>query len=640
MADSPRASSLEGPLARNIERADSVIRDEQPCEAVHTQAIAAVSFAPWASRCLAFCEAVLGAIIGVVLCIMLAVCIVNIILSQAAARALIGSDEAQVWLFVLLVFCGLPLVSGSALAMRLDIVSARLGPRGQALCALIAEAAVMQAALVFISGGITIVEAIGGTSPVLALPEPLRFAPVVFGGTVTVILGLLRHGAERRLMVGLLAVVLGGAGWLVAQYLVLPPAAAPGLVAGGIAFLLLFLGAPLPHALICGLSLALPFGALLPEAAIVQNTVSGVGRITLLAIPFFLLAGALMTLGGLAERLVAFAASLVGHLRGGLSQTVLVTNTLFAGISGSSIADAALGAKIFTPALIARGYAPERAAAIVAATSVLPNIIPPSIAFLILAAATNLSVGALFFGGLVAGLMLAAFLAVALHLMAVPGAQSAPVSTMGRMHAFWRAVPALGLALIILVCIRFGVTTTTEAAGLAASYALGVALWVKRGDMRAVAATFARSAGEAAAVGLLIGAAAPFVFLLAVDDLPGMIETAFAPLNGPWSFVLFANLLLLVAGCFLDIGAAILLLAPLLLPVAARAGLDPIDFGVILIVNLMIGGLTPPVGMLVYVSSRLSGLQASKVFRAVMPLVATLLAGLAVISVFAILRAQ
>lgn len=586
-----------------------------------------------------FLERLTGGLGGGILAILLGLVLVAVVARYFASYSIPGSDELAIWLHVAMVFVCLPLVSGSSLAMRLDIVSSHLGRTGRALCNFIADAVIIHASLVLLTGGIAVVRQMGGVSPMLGVPEWVRFAPVVFGASLTIIVTFLNSVGDGKILSGLLAVMAGAGLWLFSHYGVFEPVAFPSFIAGGVALMLLFLGAPLPHALVCGLSIAIPFGAALPEPAIIQNTVSGIGKFMLLAIPFFLLAGVLMNIGGLAQRLVALAASLVGHFRGGIAQTTLVTNVLFAGVSGSSIADAAFGAKVFTPALIEHGYKPERAAAIVAATSVLPNIIPPSIAFLILASVTNLSVGALFLGGLAGGVLLAAFLAAGLYFMSVDiGRRQERASSKDRSRALINAVPALGLAVIILVCIRFGVMTTTEAAGLAGFYALCVAWWTGGAGSRRIRQAFVQSAGEAAAVGLLIGTSAPFVFLLAVDDLPSMVQQVFASLDGPLAVLLLANAILLVAGCFLDIGAAILLLAPLLMPAAIAAGIDPVDFGVVLVVNLMIGGLTPPVGILVYVSSRLSGLQAAVVFRSVLPLIGILLCGLAVITAYAVIR--
>jgi tripartite ATP-independent transporter DctM subunit len=448
---------------------------------------------------------------------------------------------------------------------------------------------------------------------------------------------LTQHGGLRAA----LTLAVGAALYLAAHHLQMLALDAPSLAAGAAAAIGLLLGAPLPHALLVGVSLATPFGALLPEPALVQNTVVGVSKFLLLAIPFFLLAGGILTAGGLAERLIHFAATLVGHLRGGLAQTALVSSTMFSGASGSSIANAAFGAKVMVPALVAHGYPLPRAAAIVAATSMLDNIIPPSIAFLILATATNLSVGALLAGGFVAGPILALALGIGLYLTS-RGEKPARTKAAApeRARAFVASLPAIGLGIVVVVGIRFGIVTTTEASALAVAYALIVCVVMRSINGRGLAEAFRESAMESAAIGLLIGAATPFAFLLAIDRVSDLVTAAVTSLGGgPFAVMLLANVVLLIAGLFLDIGAAILLLAPLLLPAAVMAGIDPIQFGVILVVNLMIHGLTPPLGILVYVASGVSGAQPAQVFRQVLPLLVSLLAALALMCIVSALLA-
>ncbi|MEF2074489.1 TRAP transporter large permease subunit [Consotaella aegiceratis] len=574
--------------------------------------------------------------VGGLLAALLAVVLAAVGARYLAGTSILGADEAALWLHGALVFFGLPLISNRAQAMRLDLLTASASPRLRSVVDTLADAVAVHAVLVLASGALTVMQGIGGRSVALGLPEAWRFAPVVAGAAATLLLMLLHAVRDERSAAGLLAIALGCGLYWFSQIGSVLPIARPSLLAGGFALVALVLGAPLPHALIAGASFAIPFGSLLPEPAIAQNAMAGIQKFLLLAVPFFLLAGSLMTAGGLADRLVRFAASLVGHWRGGMAQTTLVTNLMISGLSGSSIADAAFGAKVLAPGLVKADYAPEKAAAIVAATAVLPNIVPPSVAFLILALATDLSVAALFAGGLVAGLLLAGLLAVGLHLASrtVPGGPRAEPSERGA--AFTRALPALGLVFVIVGGIRFGIVTTTEAAAMAAAYALVVALVGGRG--RGVAAAFAEAGREAASVGLLIASAAPLAFLLAIDDVGGLIQGLFGGLAHPLAVLLLANFVLLAVGAILDIGAAILLFAPLLMPVATGIGIDPVLFGIVLVVNLMIGGLTPPVGILVYVAARLSGVPAFRVFRAVLPLVAWLLAGLGILTVFAAWR--
>ena len=570
-----------------------------------------------------------------ILAVLLALVLTAVTLRYVFGSGLIWSEELAIWLNVALVAVGAPLAVSGPLAMRLDVIVQFFPERAQKLARVIADGIAIDAGLILALGGADVVGAIGGTSTVLGLPEWLRYAAIAAGGGLTVFMLVGRTIVQDGLPRALLVLATGIALYLAAHHLHAVTIASPSLAAGVAAAVGLILGAPLPHTLLVGVSLAAPFGALLPEPALVQNTVVGVSKFLLLAIPFFLLAGGLLTEGGLADRLVRFAATLVGHLRGGLAQTTLVSSVMFSGASGSSVANAAFGAKVMVPALVAHGYPLPRAAAIVAATAMLDNIIPPSIAFLILATATNLSVGSLLVGGFVAGGVLALALGIGLYLTS-RGEKPArlPASGPERARAFVSSLPAIGLGVVVVVGIRFGVVTTTEASALAVAYALVVCLMLRSINGRSLLSAFRQAAGEAAAIGLLIGTAAPFAFLLAIDRVSDLVTSVVTTLGGgPFAVMLLANVILLIAGLVLDIGAAILLLAPLLLPAAILAGIDPIQFGVILVVNLMIHGLTPPLGILVYVASGVSGARPAQVFREVIPLLLALLAALAVLCV-------
>jgi len=572
---------------------------------------------------------------ALVLAVLFVLVMTSVTLRYVFGSGLIWSEELAIWLNILLVAIGAPLAVTGPLAMRLDVIVQFFPVSLQKIARLLADAVAVDAGLILALGGANVVGAIGGTSTVLGLPEWLRFAAISAGGGLTILMLLGRSMVDDGLQRAAFVLGLGIALYLLAHNVHFAPISAPSLAAGVVAAIGLVLGAPLPHTLLVGVSFAAPFGALLPETALVQNTVVGVSKFLLLAIPFFLLAGGLLTEGGLADRLVRFAATLVGHMRGGLAQTTLVSSVMFSGASGSSVANAAFGAKVMVPALVSHGYALPRASAIVAATAMLDNIIPPSIAFLILATATNLSVGSLLVGGFVAGGVLALALGIALYLTSRGEKPSrAPASGVEKARAFVSSLPAIGLGVVVVIGIRFGVVTTTEASALAVAYALIVCIALRSIGGKTLYESFAQAAGEAAAIGLLIGTAAPFAFLLAIDRVSELVTSFVTALGGgPFAVMLVANVVLLIAGLVLDIGAAILLLAPLLLPAAIVAGIDPIQFGVILVVNLMIHGLTPPLGILVYVSSGISGARPAQVFREVVPLLLALLAALAVLCV-------
>jgi len=584
----------------------------------------------WHGRAVTMLESVGAALLALLFAVVMAA----VIRRYLFGGGFVWSDELAIWLHAALIAFGMPLAATSALAMRLEVIVGLLPAAARRVAAILADAFAVHGALVLAMGGASVAAQVGGISTVLGLPEAWRFAVFAIGGGLTLLLVLARAGLDRSWPSAALSLAIGCAFYWLAQQASGIFVQPPSLIAAAWAGLGLVLGAPLPFALLAGVSLSGAFGGLLPEPAIVQNALSGVSKFLLLAVPFFLLAGELLTEGGLAERLVRFAGTLVGHFRAGLAQTALVASVLFSGASGSSVANAAFGAKVMAPTLIARGYPPAQAGAIVAGVSMLDNIIPPSIAFLLLAAATNLSVGSLLVGGFVAGGVLALALAIGIHLSVRNVVAVAPkASGAERARSFIGALPAIGLGIIVVVGIRFGVVTVTEASALAVAYSLVVCLVLRSLNGRTVFAALRKSATEAAAVGLLIGASAPFAFLLAVDRVSeqmAALVTAFGA--GPYAVILLANLVLLVAGLFLDIGAAILLLGPLLLPAAVAAGLDPVQFGVILVVNLMIHGLTPPLGILVYVVSGILRQPAGAVFRAVLPLLGSLLLALALLS--------
>lgn len=602
------------------------------------------------------------------LAVLLATVTVSVALRYVAASGFTGAEEAASWLLVALVSIGLPLAS-TAKGLRIDLFERRPAPsdghvqgllargelivddRGtkpfssenrfvpQDLRAVFSGAVTLLACIVVISGSGKAALDLGGVSPSLGLSEGLRPAMLSVGGMLAIVAILLRQVADGQLVVfaSMLAIAVG-LHWVVGA---VPPLdlVSSSFMLCCLALLAILAGTPLPYAFIAAGYVAVAFGAPMPEEAMAAATLSGLSRYLLTAIPFFLLAGALLTASGIASDLVRFAAALVGHRRAGLGQTVLLTGVLFSGASGSSIANAAFGTAAFMPQLTAHGTPPERAGALIAAVSVLDNIIPPSIAFLILAAAADLSTGKLLAGGFVAGLVMAATLALTIHLTGATAA-SADRATVDECRRFGvRALPAFGLGIIVVAGIRAGVVAPTEAAALAAAYTL-VAAILKRTAVQEIGAAFRQSARETAAILLLIGSAAPFAFLIAVDGVAAQVSTAAVWLgSNPFLVIAALNLLLLGVGLILDIGAGILLFAPLTLPVAVSAGIDPIHFGVVLVVNLMIGGLTPPVGILVQTVGNASGVPVVALFAASRPYLLALLSALALLSFSAALVA-
>lgn len=581
-------------------------------------------------------EALLSAVCALLLGGLLCVVLTAVLLRYGFDTGLSGSEDLGIWLHVALIGIGAPLTLNTALAMRVDLFVRHLTARMKVAAAIVADVFTVLAGLILVSGSGRVAAMLGGISLTLGVPEWIRFGFLGTGGALVLLMLALHRIADGRSVQFLAATAIGAALYCVSGSAMLPVSWPPSLVLGVIAALGLLVAAPLPHAFLAAAGVAIAFGSPLPEQAIVSSTVTGMSKFLLLAIPFFLLTGGLLTISGTAQKIVQFAASLVGHRRAGLAQTTLLTSVLFSGASGSSIANAAFGATTFQPELVKNGYPPAQAGAIVAASSVLDNVIPPSIAFLILAAATNLSVGSLMVGGFVAGGVMALCLAVAIHFTAGRYSAAPRVENAGRWRAAIAAIPAFGLGVIVVGGIRIGIVTTTEAAALAALYTLLLAI-MSHARVKSVFSAFRQAAIEASAIGLLIGTAAPFAFLLATDNVSEGISAFIAEaVSHPLAVLIVINLCLLIIGLVLDIGAAILLFAPVFLPVAVAAGIDPIHFGVILVVNLMIGGLTPPLGILVFVVSGVTRVPAPALFAAMLPYLLALLIslGLLVAGVF------
>ncbi|MDH7797566.1 MULTISPECIES: TRAP transporter large permease subunit [unclassified Beijerinckia] len=596
-----------------------------------------VSAQSLAARALKTLEAGLGYAAAALLAVLLVVVLVSVTLRYFFATGFIGAEDLGIWLHVALIAVGAPLSLKSALAMRLDVFVRLLPDRLLPLAEVLADVFSVVAAFILVFGGSEIISLLGGISPTLGLPEWVRFAFLGVGGGLILLALTLQRIAEGKSLAAVLSVAIGALLYFGLPHLFIESRLPPSLFLALIAGVGLVLAAPLAHAFLAAAYVAIAFGSTLPEPAIVSSTVTGMSKFLLLAIPFFLLAGGLLTASGVANQLVRFAAAMVGHRRAGLAQTTLLTSVLFSGASGSSVANAAFGASTFQPELVKHGYPPAQAGAIIAATSVLDNVIPPSIAFLILATATNLSVGSLLVGGFFAGGLMAVCLAVAIHLT-VRDVETRPrAPARERWQAAVAAIPAFGLGVIVVVGIRIGIVTTTEAAALAALYTVLLAFGSRLGTGRIVA-SFTQAATEAAAIGLLIGTAGPFAFLLAVDNVSGLVSSFVTILGGSaFAVIMLANLILLAVGLVLDIGAAILLFGPILLPAAVAAGIDPIHFGVILVVNLMIHGLTPPLGMLIFVVSGVTRVPATALFRAVVPYLLSLLVSLAILCAWAII---
>jgi C4-dicarboxylate transporter DctM subunit len=399
------------------------------------------------------------------------------------------------------------------------------------------------------------------------------------------------------------------------------------------------LGMPIAFALlVCGVALMWHLD-MFDSQILAQNLVNGADNFPLLAVPFFILAGELMNIGGITERIYGFAGALVGHYRGGLAQVNVVTSTFIAGLSGSATADCASDSKMLVPVMVKHGYGRAFSCAITAASATIAPIIPPSIGLVIYGATANVSIGRLFLGGYIPGLLMTGALMLAVYLISRRrgyGAGRQPASWGEALHEMGRAALALLMPLIIVVGIRFGVFTPTEAAAVAVVYALFVIVLVYR---HVSAAEFLRglidSAQGTAAVMFIIAVASPFAWMVVSERIPQRIVAAALELTtNPVLILLMINVLLLILGCFMEGISIMLILIPILMPVIKAVGIDPVHFGLVMVVNIGIGALTPPFGMLVFVTSAITGERVMNVFKEMLPFLLALLAVLMLISYF------
>jgi len=383
------------------------------------------------------------------------------------------------------------------------------------------------------------------------------------------------------------------------------------------------LGIPIAFSLLLS-GVALMYHLDLFDAQILaQNVVNGADSFPLLAVPFFMLAGEIMNVGGLSKRIVNLALTLVGHRRGGLGFVAIVAACLLAALSGSAVADTAALAALLLPMMVRAGHDKARAAGLIASAGIIAPVIPPSIGFVIFGVAANVSISKLFLAGIVPGLMLAVGIAIAWWWVAKRENVQPPAKATGaeRAKALKESLWALFLPVIVLVGLKMGVFTPTEAAVVAAVYALFVAMVVYREmNFAQLYQVFVSAAKTTAVIMFLVAAAMVSAWLITVADLPSKLVSLLQPFMGNQTLLLIAIMLLVMAvGTAMDMTPTILILTPVLMPVVKAAGIDPVYFGVLFIINNAIGLITPPVGTVLNVVAGVGKMKMDEVTRGVLP---------------------
>jgi tripartite ATP-independent transporter DctM subunit len=383
------------------------------------------------------------------------------------------------------------------------------------------------------------------------------------------------------------------------------------------------LGIPIAFALLaCGVALMVHLD-MFDAQILAQNIINGADSFPLLAVPFFMLAGEIMNVGGLSKRIVNLALACVGHIKGGLGYVAIIAACLLSALSGSAVADAAALTALLLPMMVKAGHDKVRSSGLIAASGIIGPVIPPSIGFVIFGVAANVSISKLFLAGIFPGLLIGTALWMTWwwlgrrEVIETPARKSRAEIVKALRESVW----ALMLPIIILVGLRMGVFTPTEAAVVAAVYALFVAGVVYR-ELRfsQLAAIFVTAAKTTAVVMFLVAAAMVSAWLITVADLPSKVIGLLEPfIDNPTLLLIAIMLLCMVVGTAMDMTPTILILTPVLMPVIKAAGIDPIYFGVLFIINNSIGLITPPVGTVLNVVAGVGRLKMDEVTRGVLP---------------------
>ncbi len=402
---------------------------------------------------------------------------------------------------------------------------------------------------------------------------------------------------------------------------------------------LAFLGLPIGHAMIAASILYLLLAGLDMGTAAEQLLNGMYANYIILAVPLFILAAELMNIGSMTDRLLRFCDAFVGRFRGGLAHVNIVQSIVFAGMSGSAIADAAGTGKLMQTMMTKDGkYPPSYAAALTAVTAVIGPIIPPSIPMIIYALVSDASIGYLFLGGVVPGLLMAAAQMVIVAFDArrknFPVEPPTPLRELPGITV--RAFPSLMMPVVLLGGIYTGITTPTEAAAVAAAYALAISVLLYRSvSFSEFYAAVLASARTTASIGMLIAGALVFNYVVTVENIPQALS---ALLSGwelsPTTFLIIVNVILLLLGCVLEGTTILLVIVPVFIPAAQALGLDMVHFGVVVVVNIMLGLVTPPYGLLLFIMTRIAEVPLRDLVRDVLPFLWAMLASLALITFF------
>lgn len=404
----------------------------------------------------------------------------------------------------------------------------------------------------------------------------------------------------------------------------------------GILIVLFFINVPIAVALGLASMIVLMVQDNVPLMVVVQKMFTSTDSFTLMAVPFFILAGKLMEVGGISKRLVDFAMTIVGRMHGGLAMVSVVTCMFFAAISGSGAATTAAVGAIMIPAMVQKGYDKSFSTAIQAAGGTIGVMIPPSVPMILFGVIAGASISDLFIAGILPGIFVGISLILVAYFISRKRGYGKEEKSSGKeiFTSFNRAILAILMPVIILGGIYGGVFTPTEASVVAVVYGLIVGLFIyKEIKWKDLPEVFIQSAVTSAVIMFIISCASIFGFILTREQIPLSITNALLAISdNPIIVLIIINLILLIVGTFLETSAAIIIMAPILLPVTTAVGIDPVHFGIIMVVNLAIGFITPPVGINLFVASNIANLRLEKIVRAIIPFLIILIVDIIIIS--------
>ncbi len=388
--------------------------------------------------------------------------------------------------------------------------------------------------------------------------------------------------------------------------------------------LLIILEVPVAFAMILAVFASILAFTGTPVEIVVQRMPSGIDSFPLLAIPLFILAGNIMNGAGIASRIYEFSMALVGHIRGGLAHVNILGSMIFAGMSGVAQADAAGLGTIEIRHMKERGYDPAFAAACTAASAIIGPIIPPSVIMVVYAVTAEVSLTDLFLAGIIPGILLGLTLMALIYVQAQRGAITAPIEPRSSVpqlgRAFVRALPALSAPSLLTLGLLSGAATPTELGALTVVYAVVLGFWTRDLTWRALVVQMRDSAITTGILTFIIAAAVPFGWLISVQNVSAALQELMNWINADrYTFLLIVNLILLVAGLFMETTAILLIATPALLPIVKLYGIDPVHFGLIMILNLLIGAITPPFGVILFICKHIAGITFEQMVRAILP---------------------